>query len=372
MLVRKFHHFVLLLFMVLALHPTARCSAAQSEKTNAREREALYYHKTEKGTVQCVLCPNLCVIPDGKRGFCRVRTNRGGSLYTLVYGAPCAVHIDPIEKKPFFHVLPGSRSYSIATVGCNMGCVFCQNWQISQASPENSVSYDMPPEKVVEGAIKEQCETIAFTYTEPTVFYEYMLDIAKLAQARGVKCVMHSCGYINPEPLRELCKYLFAADIDLKGFTEEFYKKMGQGHLQPVLETLKILKEQGVWIEITNLVISGENDEPEQIKAMCQWIKDTLGDSVPLHFSRFYPAYKLQNLPPTSVETLENARDIAMQVGLKYVYLGNIPAHPGESTYCPNCKRNVLQRLGYTIINNDIVDGKCKFCGTDIEGRWSK
>ncbi len=355
----------------VALAAFAHGTVAAAQQVKAQEREALYYQKQEKDAVKCVLCPNFCVIPEGNRGFCRVRTNRGGTLYSLVYGAPCAVHVDPIEKKPFFHVLPGTLSYSIATVGCNMGCVFCQNWQISQSSPERSVTYDMPPQKVVEGAIKENCATIAFTYTEPTVFYEYMLDIAKLAKERGVACVMHSCGYINPEPLRELCKYLFAADIDLKGFNEDFYRKMGQGHLEPVLETLKTLKKEGVWIEITNLIIPGENDEPAQIRAMCGWIKENLGDEVPVHFSRFYPSFKLQNLPPTPVETLESARDIAHEVGLKYVYVGNIPAHPGESTYCPQCKKIVVQRLGYTVLGNNIVDGRCKFCGYEIKGKWS-
>jgi pyruvate formate lyase activating enzyme len=360
------------ILITILLSTIAGASVSESrEAGGTREREARYYRKLDGGAVQCVLCPNFCSIGEGGRGICRVRRNRGGALYTLVYGAPCAVHVDPIEKKPFFHVLPGTRSYSISTVGCNMRCVFCQNWQISQAAPEESVSYDLPPEKVVEGALQNDCATIAFTYTEPTVFYEYMLDIAKLAKEEGVKCVMHSCGYINPDPLRELCRYLVAVDIDLKGFSEEFYRKLGQGHLAPVLETLKVLKEEGVWIEITNLLIPGENDEPALIRSMCKWIKDNLGDEVPLHFSRFYPAYKLQNLPPTPIETVERSRKIALEMGLKYVYVGNIPGHPGESTFCPNCKKMVLQRLGYTVMSNNIVKGKCKFCGYEIKGVWS-
>ena len=364
-------HILLFSLILLFIAASGGDSPAAGERgKNLHERLALYWHKLADNIVNCVLCPNRCVIPDGKRGFCRVRTNRGGKLYTLVYGAPCAVHVDPIEKKPFYHVLPGSRSYSIATVGCNMGCVFCQNWQISQASPEEAATFDLPPEKVVEEAIKARCDTIAFTYTEPTVFYEYMLDIAKEAKKRGVKCVMHSCGYINTEPLKELSKYLYAADIDLKGFSEAFYRKMGQGHLQPVLESLKTLKGEGVWVEITNLVIPGENDSPAEIKAMCQWIKENLGDEVPIHFSRFHPNFKLQNLPPTPVETLERARDIAMGVGLKYVYVGNIPGHPGESTYCPNCKKTVVHRIGYNLLANNVVGGKCKFCGYEIKGQW--
>lgn len=322
--------------------------------------------------VQCALCPNRCIMEPGRRGLCTVRINRDGALHTLVYGNPCAVHVDPIEKKPFFHVLPGTLSFSISTAGCNMRCAFCQNWQISQATPEEVSGYNLPPEKVVDEAIKALCQTIAFTYTEPTIFYEYMLDTAKAAKEKGMKCVVHSCGYINPEPLKELCKYLFAADIDLKGFSEGFYQRMGQGHLQPVLDSLKIIKEEGVWLEITTLVIPGANDDPKEIRAMCRWIRENLGEDVPLHFSRFYPAFKLQNLPPTSVETLERAREIAMEEGLRYVYIGNLPGNPAESTYCPNCKKNVLHRIGYEILSNDIVKGKCGFCGYEIKGRWHK
>jgi pyruvate formate lyase activating enzyme len=352
--------------LAFLLHGQAFSEAA----AKGGEREALYYQRLESNRVNCRLCPNMCVLGEGQRGRCNVRMNRGGSLYTLVYGKPCAVHVDPIEKKPFFHVLPASLSYSIATVGCNMRCVFCQNWQISQATPSEAITTNLGPEEVVDGALREKCATIAFTYTEPTVFYEYMLDIAKVAQAKGVKCVMHSCGYINPEPLKELSKYLLAADIDLKGFDDEFYRKMGQGRLAPVLEALKTLKDEGVWIEITNLLIPGENDKDDQIRKMCLWIRENLGDYVPVHFSRFYPQYKLQNLPPTPIETLERAGKIATAAGLKYVYVGNMPGHPQESTYCPNCKKNVLHRIGYRVLSNDIINGKCRFCDYEIKGKW--
>jgi pyruvate formate lyase activating enzyme len=228
----------------------------------------------------------------------------------------------------------------------------------------------MTPEEVVEGARRSNCKTIAFTYTEPTVFYEYMLDTAKKADAKGVKSVIHSCGYINAEPLKELCKHLYAANVDLKGFTEEFYNKMGQGRLQPVLDAMKVIKGEGVWLEITNLVIPGANDDPETIRAMCKWIKENLGDDVPVHFSRFHPNFQLRNLPPTPINTLERARDIAQETGLKYVYIGNVPGHPAESTYCPGCKRAVVRRMGYTILSVSIKEGKCAFCGYEIKGRW--
>ena len=345
--------------------------AETPSRTPDSVREARYYQALSKSIVQCALCPNRCVLAPGQRGLCTVRENRGGKLFTLVYGTPCAVNVDPIEKKPFFHVLPGSSSFSISTAGCNMRCAFCQNWQISQARPEEVSASWLPPDAVVDNALAEGCATIAFTYTEPTVFYEYMLDTARAAAAKGVSCVLHSCGYINEEPLTELAPFLTAANIDLKGFSEEFYRKMGQGHLQPVLDTLVTLKRLGVWLEITNLIIPGANDDPGQIEKMCAWIKEHLGDEVPLHFSAFRPAYKLERLPQTSRQTLEKAREIASAVGLKYVYIGNYPGNPGESTYCPRCKKNVLHRIGYRIESTDIVDGKCRFCGYVIRGIWS-
>jgi len=293
-------------------------------------------------------------------------------LYTLGYGNPVAVHVDPIEKKPFFHVLPGTDAFSIAVAGCNMRCLFCQNWTISQAKPDEVTAYDMPPEEVVSGALKSNCASIVYTYTEPTVFYEYMLDISKLARAKGLGNGMHTCGYINPEPLKELLKYMDAVNVDLKGFNEEFYRKMGAfAELKPVLETIKTIKREGVWLEITNLIISGLNDDPKEIREMCEWIKANVGDEVPIHFSRFMPAFRLQNLPPTPVEKLEEAYGIAKDVGLKYVYIGNVPGNPKENTYCPNCKNMVVGRIGYEVVKNNIIDGKCKFCGYKIAGIWS-
>lgn len=332
--------------------------------------EASFYFKLDNKQVNCVLCPRRCVIPDGKRGFCGVRENQGGVLYSLVYAKPCSVHVDPIEKKPLFHVVPGSKAFSLATVGCNLKCKFCQNWQISQASPEDVQAMSLSPEEAVEKAKESGASVIAYTYTEPTVYYEYMIDIAKLARKAGIKNVMHSAGYINEEPLRQLCPYLDAANIDLKGFSNRFYSEMTLGNLDDVLRTLKILKEQGVWIEITNLLLPGINDNPAEIKKMCEWIKDNLGAQVPLHFSRFWPMYKLMNLSPTPVETLKTARAIALKTGLKYVYIGNVPTEDGENTICPKCGKTLIRRSGYVILENNIVDGKCKFCGEKIDGIW--
>ncbi len=336
----------------------------------ANLHEALYWRKLPDGRIQCELCPNRCILKDGQRGLCTVRENKGGTLYTLVYGKPCAVHVDPVEKKPFFHVAPSSRVFSIATVGCNLRCIFCQNWQISQTRPEETGHYEMEPAATVDMLIKSECRIIAYTYTEPTVFYEYMLDTAQLIKQQGFFNTMHTCGYINPAPLRELLKYMDAINVDLKGFNEKFYRRMSSGRLEPVLETLKIIKQEGVWLEVTNLVIPGANDQPEDIRKMCEWIKENLGRDTPLHFGRFFPYYKLGNLPPTPMETLEMARKIALDAGLRYVYIGNVPGNPAENTYCPNCGKLLVKRSGYIVGENNIVDGKCKFCDYEIAGRW--
>lgn len=346
-------------------------SGVAEEANSTVPRAASYWERLKDNLLQCQLCPRRCILKEGQRGFCTVRINKGGMLYTLGYGNPVAIHVDPIEKKPFFHVLPGQNAFSIAVAGCNMRCLFCQNWTISQAKPDEVTAYDMTPKAVVEGAIKSQCPFIVYTYTEPTVFYEYMLDISKLARTKGLRNGMHTCGYINPEPLEELLSYMDAVNVDLKGFNPDFYKRMGAfAQLQPVLETLKIIKERGVWLEITNLVISGQNDDPEEIRKMCEWIKENLGDEVPLHFSRFSPAFRLQNLPPTPLEKLEEACNIAGKAGLKYVYIGNVPGNPKENTYCPNCGKMIVGRIGYRVYENSIISSKCKFCGYGIAGIW--
>jgi pyruvate formate lyase activating enzyme len=331
-----------------------------------------YFVKLDGGVIRCELCPRECEVDVGKRGYCRVRENVDGSYYSLAYGNPCSIHVDPVEKKPLFHVLPGSRSFSIATAGCNLNCKFCQNWEISQAKPDDLNNYALSPEQVVEAALGTQSQSIASTYVEPTIFTEYMIDIGNLARKRGILKVMHSNGFINPKPLDDLCASLGAACIDLKGFTEDYYREMTEGSLQPVLDTLVRLKQKGVHTELVNLMIPGKNDDMEHVKAMCRWIKNELSPDVPLHFTRFYPMYKLKSLPPTPVETLEKARAVALEVGLHYVFIGNVPGHAGEHTYCPKCGATLIQRLGYQVQLREFRDGRCLKCGQPVPGIWKR
>ncbi len=334
-------------------------------------KEALFYQSLGDSRVQCMLCPRKCVILSGKRGFCGVRENKGGVLYSLVYAKPVTLTIhDPIEKKPLFHFFPTSLTFSVATAGCNLRCKFCQNWEISQAKPEELRYAYLEPYALVEKAREQGRFIIAYTYSEPTIFYEYMLETAKLARAQGIKNCMHSNGFINPEPLRALCKYLDAANIDLKGFTDDYYVDLTEGALSPVLESLKILKEEGVHLEITTLLVPGQNDDELSLMRMCQWIKDNLGLEVPVHFSRFFPTYRLIHLEPTPFETLEKARTIAVSCGLKYVYIGNVPGSQAENTNCPSCGRIVIRRAGYAVSEVNITHGKCDFCGEEIAGVW--
>ncbi|MCM8808065.1 MAG: AmmeMemoRadiSam system radical SAM enzyme [Candidatus Omnitrophica bacterium] len=334
------------------------------------KKESLYYKKLNNDLVQCLLCPKTCIISPSKYGFCRARKNIKGKLYSMGYSNPCAVHIDPIEKKPFFHVLPGTKTFSIASAGCSLKCKFCQNWEISQYSPEETKNIYLPPEKVVELAVKYKCPSIAYTYSEPVNFYEYMLDTAKIAKKKGIKNIVHTAGFINPKPLEELCQYLHAVNVDLKSFNSNFYRNICEGELDVVLNTLKILKKNKIWIEITNLIIPNYNDNPEEIKKMCIWIKENLGDGIPIHFSRFYPMYLMIHVPSTPVETLEMAVKIAKSTGLKYVYVGNVPGSEYENTYCPKCGKLLIKRIGFSVIENNIINGKCKFCQEKIDGIW--
>jgi pyruvate formate lyase activating enzyme len=354
---------------LLALPQTSKAEALK--KGLIKTKLSPYFISLEGGEIQCELCPKHCRVSKGKRGACKVRENRDGKYYSLVYGNPCAVNLDPIEKKPFFHVLPATGSFSIATAGCNFQCKFCQNWEISQVPPEEVYGIDFPPEMVVEKAKEVKARSIAYTYVEPTIFFEYMLDTGQLAKKAGLLNVCHSNGFVNPDPLRSLCKVLDAANIDLKGYTESYYQEVCSGELAPVLESLKILKKEKVHVEITNLVIPTKNDEMSVIKEMCLWIRKELGPDTPLHFSRFYPLYKLRSLPPTPVSTLEKARAVASSVGLEYVYVGNVPGHEGENTYCPKCKKLLIQRTGYMIGEVHLKGGKCGYCGKPVPGIWA-
>jgi len=350
----------------------AQESSLSRKEGRINPKEALFYNKMENNAVQCQLCPRRCFLKPGEWGFCRARKNIDGKLYSMGYASPCAVHVDPIEKKPFAHFYPGTNALSIASAGCNMRCIFCQNWEISQSRPTETLNYKLTPTDLIRLAKKTGSKSIAYTYSEPTNFYEYMLDTAKIAKKEGIKNVYHSSGYINEKPLRKLCEYMDAACIDLKGFSEEFYAKMSSARLKPVLETLKVLKEEGIWLEIVTLVIPTKNDSEKMIKEMSTWIKNNLGENVPLSFSRFYPMHRLKNLPPTPIKTLERARSIAIKSGLKYVYIGNVPGHSGEDTYCPKCGKKLIDRYGYKILENNIKNGKCKFCNEEIKGVWNE
>ncbi|MFH1860550.1 MAG: AmmeMemoRadiSam system radical SAM enzyme [bacterium] len=352
---------------------TPSAKGAASQKGYISPRKALFYMPDEASSLSlvCLLCPWKCSLSSGESGRCKVRENKNGELITLAYDNPCAVHIDPIEKNPLFHFLPGIKCLSVATAGCTFKCKYCQNWQISQSSPEETTNLQFTPKKIVSSAIKNKCQAMGYTYTEPTVFFEYMLDIAIEAKKNGLKNVYHSNGFINPEPLKKLCLYIDAANIDLKGFTEKYYHEMSAGRLAPVLESLKILKKEGVHVEITNTVVPTYNDIVADVERMCKWIRDELGDDVPLHFARFYPYHKLKNLSPTPTAIMEAMRNTATKIGMKYVYIGNIPGHSGEHTYCANCNKLLIRRFGFKILEYFIKDGECIYCGQKIPGKWT-
>jgi pyruvate formate lyase activating enzyme len=338
----------------------------------AEPSRTLFCHVPHQGSyVRCNLCPHGCILAEGERGLCRVRENRDGSLYTFAYGNPCAIQLDPIEKKPFFHFLPGALAFSLATGGCNLRCKYCQNHDISQHAPEELDSYDAPPETIVRASLQQGAQAVAFTYSEPMMFYEYMLDTAQLARRAGLRNAVVSAGYVNPDPLRELCRTVDAIKIDLKGNNDAFYRDVCGGTLEPVLDTIGVIHEMGVHLEIVNLVVPSLNDNMAELRSLVQWVMDTVGPDVPLHFSRFHPDYQLSHLPPTPVETLEEARQAALDAGLHYVYLGNVPGHEGNHTYCPFCSRMIVERSGMATIAVHIVEGRCAFCDTPIAGVWT-
>ncbi len=333
-------------------------------------KEAKYYSKLEQKKIKCTLCPHECILNIGQTGICRTRKNIDGKLYTLAFSNPVAINIDPIEKKPLYHFLPTSRTFSIATAGCNLRCKNCQNATISQVSPEQTNNYNLEPKQIIDSALKNNCKSIAYTYTDPVVFYEYALETAKLAKKNGLKNIIVSAGYINQKPLEELCQFIDAANIDLKSFDDNLYKKLNSARLQPVLETLKTLRKKNIWLEITNLLIPGFNDNEQMIDKMTKWLAKNGFDETPLHFSKFYPTYKLSNIAPTPLETIEKAIQIARQNGLKYIYGGNIWGHNSENTYCPNCNNIIISRNSYNTKIKAIENGKCTFCGKKINGVW--
>lgn len=345
--------------------------ASRGDAPSLSRVEARYYVKLPDREIECRLCPRLCRLGDKERGYCGVRENIGGTYYTLVYGKVCSLNIDPIEKKPFFHFLPGTAALSLASAGCNVNCKFCQNWEISQVRPEQIDHFDLPPEAAAAKARDAGCASIAYTYTEPTVFFESMYDTAVRARRMGVKSVVVTGGHINPEPLADLLAVVDAVKVDLKGFTQEFYEEYVRGELKPVLETIRSVARSRVWLEIVYLVIPTLNDRMDLIREMARWVRNEAGDHVPVHFSRFMPMYLVKNLPPTPVSTLEAARATALEEGLRFVYIGNVPGHVGEMTYCPSCGQAAVRRIGYRIEAVRLEGGRCDKCGTSIPGIWA-
>ena len=332
--------------------------------------EASFYEALAGDKVHCKLCPRGCIVGNKQRGYCRVRENRDGRYYSLVYGRPCAIHTDPIEKKPLFHVYPGSQSFSIATVGCNMACKFCQNWDISQASPDDIRPSYQSPEAIAQQASAAGTRTISYTYTEPTIFFEYMADCAKAGKARGIESVVVSNGFITAEAQQAMFPLVKAIKIDFKAFTQSFYRDTCSGFLEPVKASLQRLAKSGVWYEIVVLLIPTLNDSSDELKRMAAWIVKDLGPDVPLHFSRYHPMYKIKNIPPTPPDTLRRARQIAQAEGCHFVYIGNVPGEEAQNTVCPYCQAMLISRYEYRIMENNIVKGACKACGKTIPGVW--
>ncbi len=349
-----------------------RTRANGSTAAQVVEHDAMWFERLEDGMVRCELCPRECVVADVERGYCGVRENQGGAYKTLVYGALCSANLDPIEKKPLYHYLPGTTAFSVATAGCNIECKFCQNWEISQVRPEQLSSYEVPPGELVRLASYRDAPTIAYTYTEPVVFYEYVHDSAALARESGVGSVIISNGYILEEPLRQLCQHLTGVKIDLKAFTEDFYQQHCAGRLAPVLTALEVLADIGIHTEIVVLLIPTLNDSDAEIRELARWVHDHMSADVPVHFIRFRPIYRMTNLPPTPVATLERARQVAMDAGLRYVYLGNVPFHEGGNTYCHSCGEMLIQRVGFRVEDVAVTDGMCTHCRTNIPGVWSQ
>ena len=325
----------------------------------------------ENSWVECGVCPRGCRISPGERGTCGTRENRRGTLYTLVHSRPCALGLDPVEKKPFFHVLPGAMALSLATPGCNLECRCCQNWEIAQARPEQVKTMRLTPADVVTLARQKAAPLIACTYTEPVVFSEYVLDIAQAGRRAGLRTVMVSNGYVQEQPLADLCRELTAYKVDLKGFDEAFFRRHTGGELKHVKETLRRLRQHGTWTEIVSLVIPGQNDSEAEARSLSRFVRDEVGAETPLHFTRFHPSYRLQNVPSTPVATLDRSRAIALAEGLKFVYLGNVPGHPGEGTYCPGCGQLLIRRVGMAVTENRMRGGSCPGCQRRIPGVWS-
>lgn len=337
-------------------------------------REAQFYYQLPGKKVKCTLCP--CgpeirgVLKENQTCVCSVRTNIGGKLYISNYAQACILHLDPLEKNPLYHVRPGTMSLALATAGCNMACQCCQNWNVSQVGVEKTDSFSLPPEKAVKRALENRCGAVSYSYTEPVIFYEYMWDIAKLAREKGLLNCMLTGGYVYPEPLKKLASLIDAFSVSVKGFSETFYRQYCRGSYKILLNALSAIRNAGGWLELSVLMIPTLSDDLNQVKQFCRWVKAELGDYTPVHFLRFVPEYKLKLLPRAPVSLLESARELAMESGLKFVYLDNLPGHYAANTFCPSCKKPVVERVGFKIISNRIKNGKCSYCGARIPGRW--
>ncbi len=355
----------------------AEPSAQTTLRPNAAEQgegrfvtEARFYEKLPNRRIRCTLCPRACVVGDGQRGHCGVRENRDGALYSLVYGRVCTAHADPVEKKPLFHYLPGTLAFSLATAGCNVHCKFCQNWEISQARPEQIAAEYMPPRQVVKLAMQCQCPTIAYTYSEPVVFSEFLMDTADAGHETGIRSIVVSNGYMQTPAVRAAYGKMDAVKIDVKAFSASYYRNVVAGQLKPVLETLVTLRGMGKWFEMVYLIVPTLNDSDAELSGLARWVNANLGPDVPLHFTQFHPEYRMKELQVTPVATLERAKAIADAEGLQYVYIGNVPGHPAEHTYCPQCRRMLVQRDGFEIRQMLIQRGSCPYCGHSIPGIW--
>lgn len=333
-------------------------------------KEGMFYQKCYGNKVACLVCPNHCELSVGDRGVCRSKVNLGGKLYSIAYGNPCSATIDPIEKKPLFHFKPRTRAFSIATTGCNLRCLNCQNWEISQSRPEDMGTSELFPPEVIKAARASGSASIAYTYSEPISFYEYMFDTAREARKNGIANLMITNGYINTEPLNKLCTVLDGANVNLKSFSDDIYRRLNGGRLDPVLSTLKTLHERAVHLEITNLLVPGYTDNEDMVKHMCSWILKNVGPDHPLHFLRFFPKYKLDRLAPTPISTLTRFRDMAMKEGIRYVYVGNVAGHEGNNTYCHSCGKLLLERKGYFILTYNLDGRHCRFCRAEVPGVW--
>jgi len=345
----------------------AACAACHAPGTLGPEAKPAH----RRTLIRCQLCARDCMLAEGERGMCRARIHVNGELRSLVYGRPMAIHVDPIEKKPFFHFLPGAAAYSLATSGCPLRCKFCQNWGISQARPEDYAQAPLPPASLARAAVEQKAPVIAFTYNEPTVFTEYLTDVARAGRPLGRRSVLVSCGYMNESPLSEMCEVLEAIKVDLKGFSEGFYRDVCGAELKPVLRSIRQVAKSRAHLEIVNLVVPTLNDSPRMLTELAKWIVGEAGPDVPVHFTRFHPDYQLPNLPDTPVATLERAREIGLQQGLHFAYVGNVPGHPGNNTYCPKCGRAVIERDGLFVTGMHLKDGHCEYCARAIPGVWS-